>query len=71
MDYVLGNDSYLKNTILSILMAAASWFRYIIGILLSLDVVRVWLTGGQLQTTTIGLAVIFLMLALLYVVKRI
>ncbi|MBI4174500.1 MAG: hypothetical protein HY517_02545 [Candidatus Aenigmarchaeota archaeon] len=52
-------------------MAAGSWFRYIIGILLSLDVVRIALTGGQLQATTIGLAVIFLLLALLYVVKRI
>ncbi|MBS3051278.1 MAG: hypothetical protein J4400_03955 [Candidatus Aenigmarchaeota archaeon] len=52
-------------------MAAGSWFRYIIGILLSVDVVRVWLSGGQLQSTTIGLAVIFLLLALLYVVKRV
>ena len=52
-------------------MAAGSWFRYIIGILLSIDVVRVWLGGGQLQTSTIGLAVAFLLLALLYVVKRV
>ncbi|MBI4174461.1 MAG: hypothetical protein HY517_02350 [Candidatus Aenigmarchaeota archaeon] len=52
-------------------MAAGSWFRYIVGILLSLDVVRVWFTGGQLQSTTIGLAAIFLLLAVLYVVKRI
>ena len=52
-------------------MAAGSWLRYIVGILLSLDVVRIALTGGQLQSTTIGLAVIFLLLALLYVVKRV
>lgn len=52
-------------------MAAGSWFRYIIGILLSLDVVRVWMTGGQLGASTIGLAVIFLLLAVLYVVKRV
>lgn len=52
-------------------MAAGSWFRFIVGILLSLDVVRITLTGGQLQATTIALAAIFLLLALLYAVKRI
>ena len=52
-------------------MAAGSWLRYIIGILLSLDVVRLALTGGQLSITTIILAVVFLLLALLYMVKRI
>lgn len=52
-------------------MAAGSWLRYIVGILLSLDVVRITLTGSQIQMTTIALAVIFLILALLYVVKRI
>ncbi len=52
-------------------MAAGSWLRYIIGIILSLDVLRVAFTGGQLSVTTIALAVIFLVLALLYVVKRI
>lgn len=62
---------FLKIYIGYIAMAAGSWFRYIIGILLSLDVVRIALTGGQLQSTTIGLAVIFLLLALLYVVKRV
>lgn len=52
-------------------MAAGSWLRYVVGILLSLDVIRIAFTGGQMQTTTIVLAVIFLLLALLYVVKRV
>ena len=52
-------------------MAAGSWLRYIIGILLSLDVVRLALTSGQISITTIVLAVVFLLLALLYMVKRI
>lgn len=53
------------------LMAAGSWLRYIVGILLALDVLRIAATGGQLSITTIALAVVFLILALLYVVKRI
>ena len=52
-------------------MAAGSWIRYIVGILLSLDVVRLALTGGEISVTTIALAVVFLLLALLYLVKRI
>ena len=52
-------------------MAAGSWLRYIVGILLSLDVIRIAFTGGQLQTITIGLAGVFLILALLYIVKRV
>ena len=52
-------------------MAAGSWLRFIVGILLSIDVVRLALTGGQISATTIGLAVVFLLLALLYAVKRI
>ncbi|HLD38842.1 MAG TPA: hypothetical protein VJB05_00850 [archaeon] len=52
-------------------MAGGSWFRYIVGILLSLDVLRTALMGSQLQQTTIVLAVVFLILAALYVVKRI
>ena len=54
-----------------IIMAAGSWLRYIVGILLSLDVLRIALTGSQLQQTTIALAVVFLILAALYVVKSI
>ena len=52
-------------------MAAGSWLRYIVGILLSLDVIRIALMGGGLQQTTIILAVVFLALAVLYLVKRI
>ena len=52
-------------------MAAGSWLRYIVGILLSLDVLRVAFTGGQLSVTTIALAGVFLVLAALYVVKRV
>ena len=51
------------------IMATGSWFRYIVGIVLSLDVVRTALTGGELQVTTIGLSIVFLLLALLYLVK--
>ena len=52
-------------------MSGGSWFRYVVGIVLSLDVIRVALSGGKLEVTTIALAVIFLALAALYVVKRI
>ncbi|HLC76768.1 MAG TPA: hypothetical protein VJH04_01045 [archaeon] len=52
-------------------MSAGSWFRYVIGIILSIDVLRIALTGSQMQLSTIALAVIFLALAVLYVVKRI
>lgn len=52
-------------------MAAGSWLRYIVGILLSLDVLRTAFMGGSLGMTTIALAVVFLILAALYVVKRI
>lgn len=52
-------------------MAAGSWLRYIVGIVLSLDVLRTALTGSSLSVTTIALAVVFLILALLYVVKRV
>ncbi len=51
-------------------MASGSWFRYIVGIVLSIDVVRVSLTSGKIEATTTILAVIFLLLALLYLVKR-
>lgn len=54
-----------------ITMAAGSWLRYIVGILLSIDVLRVAFTGGQISPTTTALAVVFLILAALYVVKRI
>ena len=52
-------------------MSAGSWFRYVVGILLSLDVLRVAFTSTQLQPSTIALSIIFLILAVLYVVKRI
>ena len=52
-------------------MAAGSWLRYIIGILLSIDVLRTAFTGTQIQPSTIALAIIFLILAVLYLVKRI
>ncbi|MFA4820260.1 MAG: hypothetical protein WC613_04875 [Candidatus Aenigmatarchaeota archaeon] len=52
-------------------MAGGSWFRYIVGILLSLDVLRTALTSSSIGMTTIALAVVFLILAALYVVKRI
>jgi hypothetical protein len=52
-------------------MAAGSWLRYVVGLLLSLDVVRLAFTTRQIETTTILLSVVFLLLAVLYVVKRI
>lgn len=52
-------------------MAGGSWLRYIVGILLSLDVLRTALTNSPIGMTTIALAVVFLILAVLYVVKRI
>ena len=52
-------------------MAAGSWLRFIVGILLSLDVIRLAVTGGQISVTTITLSAVFLLLALLYIVKRI
>jgi len=52
-------------------MSSGSWMRYIVGVLLSLDVIRIAFTTRQIETSTILLAVIFLGLALLYVVKRV
>lgn len=52
-------------------MAVGSWLRYIVGILLSLDVLRSAFTGSQIQQTTIALSIVFLILAVLYLVKRI
>lgn len=51
-------------------MGAGSWLRYLVGVALSLDVLRIAFTTKQIETTTALLAVIFLALALLYVVKR-
>lgn len=52
-------------------MSAGSWLRYIFGIVLSIDVLRVAFANTQIQPSTIALAIIFLILAMLYVVKRI
>ena len=52
-------------------MSGGSWLRYVVGILLSLDVIRIALTTNQIETTTMLLAVIFMALAVLYVFKRI
>ena len=62
---------YFKLILQDIRMSSGSWMRYIVGVLLSLDVIRIAFTTRQIETSTILLAVIFLGLALLYVVKRV
>ncbi len=52
-------------------MSGGSWLRFIVGLVLSLDVLRVGLTTRQIEISTIALAGIFVLLALLYVVKQI
>ena len=51
-------------------MAGGSWLRYIVGILLSLDILRSYFTGSGIQTTSVLLSIVFLLLAAMYVVKR-
>lgn len=51
-------------------MAMGSWLRYVIGILLSLDVLRLYVTRGGPELTTAILAIAFLGLAVLYLVRR-
>jgi hypothetical protein len=51
-------------------MAMGSWLRYIIGILISLDVLRTYFFGGGIQMTTVLLSVVFLALAALYLVRK-
>ncbi len=51
-------------------MAIGSWLRYVTGIFLSLDVLRLYFTGEGPGMTTAFLAIVFLGLAALYVIKR-
>lgn len=51
-------------------MAFGSYIRFGLGILLSLEILRLWLTGSTLSTIAIGLAVILLVLSAMYFLFR-
>jgi len=50
--------------------ALGSWIRFFIGILLSLEVLRVWILGGSISIIGNILAVAFLILSAVYFVIR-
>lgn len=52
-------------------MSAGSWFRFIVGALLSLDVLRGAFITHQVEVTSVLLAIVFLALTALYLVRRI
>lgn len=52
-------------------MGVGSWARFIIGIILSVEIIRVMLLGGEQSGLLIPLAVIYLALTVMWFVKKI
>lgn len=53
-----------------ITMALGSYIRFFLGILLSIEVLRLWITGGSISSIAIILAVVSLILAAAYFAFR-
>jgi hypothetical protein len=51
-------------------MSGGSWLRFVVGLVLSVDVLRVGLTTRQIELSTLCLAGIFVLLSVLYVVGK-
>jgi len=51
-------------------MAFGSYIRFGIGIILSLEVIRIWLTGGQLSSIAAILSILFLVLSAMWFAFR-
>jgi len=51
-------------------MGLLSYARYFVGLLLALEIVRIWFDGRQLTTTAIFLSVAFLFLAFSFIFER-
>ena len=47
-----------------------SWIRFIIGIVLAVEIIRVWIFGGVISMLGNILAVVFLALVVVYFVVR-
>jgi hypothetical protein len=62
-------DTLIKFFLENTEMAAGSWLRFIIGLLLSVEVVRLWI-GGSVSALAMVLAVIFILLVVTYAVFR-
>ncbi len=52
-------------------MGLGSYARFAIGLALSLEILRSWFSGQQLSILALGLAVAFLILSILFFIKRI
>lgn len=52
------------------LMAFGSYFRFLIGILLSIEVLRIAFTGDKTSWFAIGMAILFLLSSALFFAKR-
>lgn len=51
-------------------MGFGSYLRFGLGILLSLEVIRLWLAGSSLSTISIALAIILLILSAMWFVFK-
>jgi len=52
-------------------MGLGSWARFIIGIVLSVEIIRVLLLGGEQSSLLVPLAIVYLALTVLWIVKKI
>ncbi|MBI2173562.1 MAG: hypothetical protein HYT73_05170 [Candidatus Aenigmarchaeota archaeon] len=52
-------------------MGIGSYARFALGIILSLEIIRSFLTDGRVSSLALVLSVIFIIMALLFFVKRI
>lgn len=53
-----------------ITMALGSYIRFFLGIFLSLEVLRLWITGGAVSSIAIALSVIFMIFVATYAIFR-
>ena len=52
-------------------MGAGSYARFVIGIVLSLEIIRSFFSDKQVSSLAIGLSVVFIILSVLFFVKRV
>jgi hypothetical protein len=50
-------------------MGVASYLRYIVGFVLSLEIIRLWLSNEPLSGFAITLSLVFVVLAFLFILK--